>query len=239
MAIQNDRIENRILGALPRAEYNRLLPDLRRVALSEAQVLNEVGDVISAVYFPNDSVVSLLYGMRDHPGLVLDAVGREGMVGIPVALGCRVMLRDVIVQHAGTAMRMTAGALRKNMAPGSRLQRLLFRNVHSRLARVTQSLVCDRFHALEARLASWLLLTQDRVGSDHFGGTQACISDALRVRRERLNPAAGRLQSRNLVHYRRGHIQILDRKGLEAVACSCYALQKQGSDAYLGASQGD
>lgn len=237
MTTRSDRIENRILAALPRAEYNRILPDLRRVALSEAQVLNEVGDIISAVYFPNDSVVSLLHGTRDHPGLVLDAVGREGMVGIPLALGCRVTPLGAVVQHAGTAMKMMPRALRKSMAPGGRLQRLLFCNVHSRLAQATQSLACDRLHALEARLASWLLLMQDRVGSDQFAGTQACISDALRVRRERLNPAAGHLQRRNLIHYSRGHIHILDRKSLEAAACACYALRKQGCDAYLGAQQ--
>ncbi len=119
--------------------------------------------------------------------------------------------------------------------PGSRLQRLLLCNVHARLAQATQALACGHFHTLEARLASWLLLTQDRVGSDQFRGTQTCISNALRVRRERLNVAAGKLQERKITRYSRGCIQILDRDRLEAAACSCYALQKQRCDAYLGA----
>jgi CRP-like cAMP-binding protein len=125
-------------------EYNRLLSYLKRVALGEGQILNEADEVISAAYFPNDSVVSLLYGMQDHPTLVLKAVGREGMVGISLVLGYRLASHVTIVQHAGTAMTLTAGALRKNIAPGRRLRHLLFCNIHARLAPVTQYLACDR-----------------------------------------------------------------------------------------------
>jgi CRP-like cAMP-binding protein len=235
MADKDAHIENRILAALPRAEYNRLLPDLQRVSLGEAQVLNNDGDTISAVYFPNDSVISLFCGTPDHSRVVLDAVGREGMVGIPLALGHRMTSHGAIVQHAGSAMKMMAGPLRKNLAPGRRLQRLLFCNIHARLSQATQSLACDRFHTVEARLASWLLLTQGRVGSSQFRGTQTCISNALRVRRERLNVAAGSLQKRDLIQYSRGCIQILDRNRLEATACACYAIHNQRCVAYLGA----
>jgi hypothetical protein len=157
MADKNVRIDNRILAALPPAEYNHLLRDLQYVTLSEAQVLNEDGDTISAVYFPNDSVVSLFHGTKHHRRLMLDAIGREGMVGIPLALGQRMTSRGVIVQHAGTPMKMMADPLRKNIVPGRRLQRLLFCNVHAQLAQATQALACDRLHTIEARLACWLL----------------------------------------------------------------------------------
>jgi CRP-like cAMP-binding protein len=233
MANINAGIDNRILGALPRTEYNRLAPHLARVPLREGQVLGGTGDGVSAVYFPNDSVISLLYGMRDHPALVVDAVGREGVVGIAQALGYHPSSHGAVVQHAGTAMKMMAGTLRKNTIPGKRLQHLLKCDIHARLAQVTQSIACDRLHPLEERLASWLLLTQDRVGSNQFRGTQARISGALRVRRERLNVAAVKLQRHNLVEHSRGYIRIANRKRLEAAACSCYALQKQRCDAYL------
>jgi CRP-like cAMP-binding protein len=234
MTDKSARIQNRILAALPRAEYNRLLPQLQCMSLDEGQVLRAPDHIISAVYFPNNSVISLLAKMQDHPTLVVDSVGCEGMVGIPLALGYRRASHTAVVQQTGTAMKMMAGALSKNMIPGRGLQRLLFRNIHARLSQAEQTIACERFHAVEARLAFWLVLTQDRVGSDRFQGTQACISGAVRVRRERLNHAAGNLRGRKLIHYSRGYIQVLDRKGLEAAACSCYAIQKQRCDEYLG-----
>ncbi|MGH8502474.1 MAG: Crp/Fnr family transcriptional regulator [Gammaproteobacteria bacterium] len=233
MATKNLPIENRILASLPRREYRRLHPHLKRVALGEAQILYAAGETDPFVYFPNDSIVSMLYGLNDYPVLVLAAVGREGMVGIPLTLKRPAGLPSAVVQHAGSAMKIKAGTLRKNMTPGDPLRRLLFRYTHARLAQVTQSVACDRFHTVEARLASWLLVTQDRMRSDEFQRTQESMAGALRIRRERINTAAGSLQRRKLIDYSRGLVRILDRQGLEAAACPCYAIDKQSYDDFL------
>lgn len=233
MAITSVPTENRILATLPPKEYRRLLPHLRCVTLCEAQVLDEAGVTVPAVYFPNDSIVSMLYGITGYPALVLTVIGREGIVGMPLGLERPATLPRAVVQHAGSAMKITARTLKRNTAPGDPLRRLLSRYTHARLAQVTQSLACDRFHTVEARLASWLLLTQDRMRSDGFRRTQELIARTLRTRRERINSAAGRLQIRNLISYSRGLIVILDRKGLEAVACPCYAIDKQNYDNFL------
>jgi CRP-like cAMP-binding protein len=228
---------NRLLSALPQKEYERLLPDLEQVALSFAEVLYEPGAQIRHVYFPNDSVVSLLAEVADRSTLEVGVVGNEGVAGISVFMGVDASPHRAITQGAGTAMRMKASLLRKESGRTGSLHGLLHRYAHSLLAQVSRSAVCNRFHVVDARLARWLLMSGDRLGMDEFRLTQDFISNMLGVRREGVSKAASVLQKNELINYSRGHIKILDRAGLEAVSCECYGIIKDESDSYLGKSE--
>ena len=224
---------NRLLAALPNEEYQRLLPELEQVSLPFAEVLYEPGARIRHVYFPNDSVVSLLAEVADRSTLEVGFVGNEGLAGISVFMGVDASPHQAIVQGAGTAMRMKASVLRKESGGMGSLHRLLHLYAHSLLTQVSRSAACNRFHMVDARLARWLLMSGDRLGSDEFLLTQDFISNMLGVRREGVSKAAGVLQKNALINYSRGHIKILDRAGLEAVSCECYRVIKDESDSYL------
>ena len=226
-------IANRLLAALPKKEYQRLLPELEHVTLPFAEVLYESGAPLRHVYFPNDSIISLLTVTAERSTLEVGIVGNEGMAGISVFMGVGVSRTRALVQGAGTAMRMKASALRAEAHRMGALHRLLHRYTHSLLTQVAQTAACNRFHLLDARLAHWLLMTHDRVQSDDFRLTQEFMSSMLGVRREGVNKAAGALQHDELIRYSRGHITILDRAGLEAAACECYRLIRQEADSFL------
>jgi CRP-like cAMP-binding protein len=232
-AKQNAPPANRLLAALPRKEYRRLLPALEQVTLVFGNILYEPGDTIRHVHFPNDSIVSLLSTVTARSSLEVGIVGNEGMAGIPIFMGVTVSRNQALVQGAGTAMRMTAAALRKEAGQGGALNRLLHRYSHSLLTQISQSAACNRFHMVNARLSRWLLMTHDRMGTDEFRLTQEFMSNMLGVRREGVNKAAGTLQRDKLLSYSRGNIKILNRAGLEAVACECYQIIKNESDSYL------
>lgn len=221
---------NRLLAALPKKDYQRLLPELERVPLAFGDILYEPGDTIGHVYFPESGIISLLARVESQKVLEVGIVGNEGVAGLPVVLGVRVSLNRGLVQSAGTAMRMKAAALRKEFKQDGALQRLLHRYLHSLLTQISQSAVCNRFHMVDARLARWLLMTHDRVGSDEFRLTQELLSNMLGVRREAVSKAAGALQKSGFVNYSRGHITMLNRAGLEATACQCYQIIKDDSD---------
>jgi CRP-like cAMP-binding protein len=230
------RAANRLLAALPKKEYQRLLPELERVAMPFAEVLYEPGERIRHVYFPNESVVSLLTAVTAHSPLEVGLVGSEGLAGISVFMGVDASPHRAIVQGAGTAMRMKASALRKESDHVGSLHRLLHLYAHSLLTQVSRAAACNRFHEVGARLARWLLMTGDRLGDDEFRLTQDFISNMLGVRREGVNKSAGVLQQKGLITYSRGRIRILDRVGLGSVSCECYGLLKDEGDGYLGKS---
>ena len=213
---------NRLLAALPPREYQRLLPYLKPVALPFGDILYEPGELIRHVYFPNQGIVSLLSVAEKRSTLEVGVVGNEGMVGISIFLGAREALNRALVQGAGMAMRMTAQAFRTQIGDHGPLPNLLRRYTHTLLAQISQTAVCNRFHKVDARLARWLLMTQDRLGTDEFPLTQKFLSDMLGVRREGVTDAARSLQQAKLIHYVRGRIFVLKRSGLEAVACQCY-----------------
>ena len=223
-------VTNRLLAALPNKEYQRLLPELERVPLTFGDILYDPGDNIDHVYFPDSGIISLLSQVESQKLLEVGIVGNEGVAGLPVALGVRVSLNRGLVQSAGTAMRMKATVLQREFKRDGALQKLLHRYLHSLLTQISQSAVCNRFHLVEARLARWLLMTHDRVGSDDFRLTQEFLSNMLGVRREAVSKAAGAFQKRELVNYSRGHITILNREGLEAAACQCYRVIKDESN---------
>jgi len=218
---------------LPAKEYRRLLPELKRITLTFGEVLYDPGDRIRHVYFPNNSIVSLLSAVGDRSTLEVGMVGNEGMTGLPVFMGVDVSTTRALVQGSGSAMKMTSAAMRQEANRLGSLHRLLHRYSHSLLTQISQSSACNRFHTVDARLARWLLMTGDRLGEDQFRLTQDFMSNMLGVRREGVNKAAGALQFKKLIRYSRGNLVILNRTGLEAASCSCYAITKAESDAYL------
>ena len=224
---------NRLLAALPRKEYQSLLPDLETVGLTFGDILFDPGDRLRHVYFPDDSVISLLSAVEDRELLEVGMVGNEGMAGLPVFLGVDRSRSRGLVQGAGGAVRMKAALLREETGGGGSLHDLLLRYAHSLLTQVSQTAACNRFHLVSARLARWLLMTHDRVEGDEFRLTQEFISHMLGVRREQVTLAASALQRRKLISYSRGRIKILDRAGLEAVSCGCYATVKEEYDTFL------
>jgi CRP-like cAMP-binding protein len=227
-------VGNRLLATLPKKEYQRLLPELVQVPLTFGDILYEPGDIIGHVYFPDNGIISLLSKVESQKVLEVGIVGNEGVAGLPVVLGVPVSLNRGLVQSTGTAMRMKAAVLQREFREDGALQRLLHRYLHSLLTQISQSAVCNRFHMVDARLARWLLMTHDRVGSDEFELTQEFLSNMLGVRREAVSIAAGAFQKREFVNYSRGHITILDRAGLEATACQCYRIIKDESDDVFG-----
>ncbi|HYS58179.1 MAG TPA: Crp/Fnr family transcriptional regulator [Burkholderiales bacterium] len=215
-----------MLAALPRRQYQRLLTGLESVALTFGEVLYEPGERIRHVYFPSDSLVSLLTLVDDHLALEVGMVGREGMVGVPLALGRDVSPVRALVQGSGTAMRMKSARFSEEIRKSPQLQQGVNRYTGALMAQVTQTAACNRFHVVEARLARWLLMTRDRVQLDEFRLTHEFLGHMLGVRRVGVTMAARALQKRKLIRYSRGKIRILDRRGLERAACSCYELVK-------------
>lgn len=215
-------IANSLLAALPRSSYLRLLPGLVPVELAFGKVLYEPGKPIRDVYFPSESLVSLLTLVEGHLELEVGMVGREGMVGIPLALGIDKSPVRALVQGGGPALRMNAAAFRREFRRSPPLQRELHRYVHALMTQISQTAGCNRFHVVQSRLARWLLMTRDRVRSGEFRMTQEFLSNMLGVRRVGVTEAAIVLQRRELIEYSRGNIKILDHGGLEEAACACY-----------------
>ena len=224
---------NRLLATLSKKEYTRVLPKLTTVNLVLGEALYESGATIKYVYFPNDSIISLISEMSKTSWLEVGMVGNEGMAGLAVFMGVGSSSTRAIVQGSGTAMRMSSAAVRTEANRLGSLHHLLHRYSHSLLAQVAQSSVCNRFHLVDARLARWLLMTSDRLGADEFRLTQEFLSNMLGVRREGVSKAAGALQAAELIRYSRGMITVLDRRALEAKSCPCYAIIKAETDAYL------
>jgi len=219
-------VANSLLAALPRKEYQGLLTSLEPVTLTFGEILYEPGKPISNVYFPSDSLVSLLTLVKGHMALEIGMVGREGMLGIPIALGITDSPVRALVQGSGTALRMTSTRFRSEYATSEAMRKHVNRYVHARIVQITQTAACNRFHPIEARLARWLLMTRDRVGTNHFHHTQELLGNMLGVLRVAVTNAAGALQRRKLISYSRGEINILDSRGLEAAACDCYRIVK-------------
>lgn len=223
MKAANPEVANSLLAALPGRSYRRLRSALEPVALKFGDVLYEPGQKIRYVYFPGDSLVSLLTLVEGRMALEVGMVGREGMVGLPFALGADVSPVRALVQGAGAAVRMKSERFSREIRNSRQLQQEVHRYANALMAQVSQTAACNRFHVVVARLARWLLMTRDRVRSDEFRLTHEFLAHMLGVRRVGVTTAARRLQARKLIAYSRGKIRILDPRGLEAAACECYA----------------
>jgi CRP-like cAMP-binding protein len=225
--------QNHLLAALPAADCERLFPHLERVPLSLGSALYESGSHQEHVFFPVASIVSLLYVMQDGASAEIAVVGDEGVVGVALFMGGESTPSRAVVQSAGSAFRLKANLLKTEFERGGALQYLLLRYTQTLITQMAQTAVCNRHHAVEQQLCRWLLLSLDRLPSNELTMTQKLIANMLGVRREGVTEAAGKLQTAGLIEYSRGKIVVLDRPGLEARVCECYAVVKRESDRLL------
>jgi CRP-like cAMP-binding protein len=221
MTVSGQPVGNRVLAAISAKDYGGL-DQLEPVFLRFGQILYEAGGRIGHVYFPIDSLISLLTAVDKRRTLEVGMVGNEGMTGMPFILGMGVSGVRALVQGGGRALRMPAGPFRIEFDRNEPLRQALFRYTYALMAQISQTAACNRFHEAEARLARWLLMTRERVGSDEFPLTHEFLAHMLGLRREGVTEAASALKRRGLIDYRRGKIQILDTKRLKASSCSCY-----------------
>jgi CRP-like cAMP-binding protein len=213
---------NMMLASIPARSYQRLRTQLEPVALTFGQILYDPGEPIRHVYFPVNCLISLLTAVDKRRTLEVGMVGSEGMAGMPVVLGVAVSGVRALVQGQGKALRMSSTRFRIEFDRIPPLQHALFRYTYALMAQISQTAACNRFHAAGARLARWLLMTRDRVGTDSFPMTHEFLAHMLGMRREGVSEAASILKRRKLISYSRGKIQILDAKGVAAASCSCY-----------------
>jgi CRP-like cAMP-binding protein len=219
-------IQNQLLAALPAKDYKRLLPHLEPVRLPFMEVLYESGDAIEHVYFPNDGLLSLLVVMKDRTLREIGVIGREGMLGVAVALGMKATPNRALIQLPGSAMRMKADTLRDELKRGGALQDVLQHYAHSLFTQVSQSAACASAHTLNKRLSRWLVMTHDHAPGDEFEMKHEFLAMMLGATRSVVTRAAGLLQDEKIIRYTRGQMTILDRSRLEATACECYAVVK-------------
>ena len=221
MAQETATTENRLLSSLPSAEYELLSPSLKSVSLQLGEVLFQPGDKIEHVYFPDTCIVSLLTDLEDGSGLEVGLVGCEGIVGVSAFLGGS-ETKIATVQASGSALAMRVTHLQAGFRSGGPFQAQLLRYTHALMTQISQSVVCNVRHPVEGRMARWLLMYHDRLNVDEFEMTQEFMSHMLGVRRSSVTEVALKLQEQGLIRYHRGHITILDRKGLEQFTCECY-----------------
>ena len=230
----HDPHENRLIAALPRKDRLHFLGGCQHVMLGFADVLSEPNESMQHVYFPTDGYISLVSPIDSHGSLEISLVGNEGMHGVSIALGIGISSHRATVQGAGYAFRMRAIRFRSEIRHSRALQRALNRYIYARMIQFAQMVVCTRFHIVEARLARWLLMTQDRAFSDELHITQELLAHILGVRRVGITNAAGSLKRRKLIGYSRGTITVLDRSGLEDASCGCYLADKASYDRIMG-----
>jgi len=225
--------QNHLLAALPEADYARLLPNLELTPMPLGWAVYESGGHMSYLYFPTTSIVSLLYVMEDGASAEIAISGNEGLVGISLFMGGETTPSRAVVQSAGNGYRLKGSVAKREFATGGNLQHLALRFTQALITQMSQTAVCNRHHALDQQLCRWLLLSLDRLRSDELVMTQELIANMLGVRREGVTEAAGHLQADGLIHYRRGHIKVLDRARLEKRVCECYAVVKKEYDRLL------
>jgi CRP-like cAMP-binding protein len=224
---------NHLLASLPDAEWKRWAPLLERVEMPLGHVLYESGATLGYVYFPLTSIVSLLYVMENGASAEIAVVGNEGLVGVSLFMGGESTPSRAVVQSAGLGCRLKAQTMKLEFDRAGPVLHLLLRYTQALLTQMAQTAVCNRHHSLDQQLCRWLLLSLDRLQGDELVMTQELIANMLGVRREGVTEGALKLQKAGLIKYARGHITILDRKGLEQRTCECYAVVKREYDRLL------
>jgi CRP-like cAMP-binding protein len=225
--------QNHLLAALPDKDLALLLPHLEGVPLALGQMLYDPGTQMRHAYFPITSIVSLHYVTESGASAETAGVGNEGVVGISLFMGGDTTSSSAVVQTAGHAYRLDRHLLKQEFDRAGPLQRLLLRYTQALMTQMAQTAACNRHHSVEQQLCRWLLLTLDRLPQRELVMTQELVASMLGVRRESVTDAAGRLQSLGYISYRRGHISVLDRSGLESHACECYGVVKKEIDRLL------
>ena len=227
MSSKNDPNQNHLIAALLDDEFDRMSPHLELVPMKLGDVLYESGGKLQHVYFPTTSIISLHYLLENGGSSEIAGVGNEGVLGVSLFMGGNTTPSRAIVQTGGFGYRLPVSVLMEEFNRAGPAMRLLLRYTQALLTQMAQTAVCNRHHSVEQQLCRWLLLTLDRLPSNDLTMTQELIANMLGVRREGVTEAAGRLQGYGYISYRRGHITVLDRKGLEADVCECYAVVKK------------
>lgn len=225
--------ENHLLAALPNPERERIIPHLESIEMPLGEVLYEAGGQLRHFYFPTTSIVSLLYVMENGASAEIAVVGNEGLLGIFLFMGGDSTPSRAVVQSAGHGFRLKASILKAEFNNGGPVLHLLLRYTQALITQMSQTAVCNRHHSVDQQLCRWLLLSLDRLPSNELTMTQELIANMLGVRREGVTEAAGKLQNAGIIHYRRGHITVLDRASLEARVCECYRVVKAEVDRLL------
>jgi CRP-like cAMP-binding protein len=219
--------QNHLLAALPPEDFGRLIGHLELVALPLGQMLYEPGGQLQHAYFPTTAIVSLHYVMESGASAESAGVGNEGVVGVSLFMGGNTTPSSAVVQTAGHAYRLKSNLLKQEFDRADFMQGLLLRYAQALMTQMSQTAACTRHHSVEQQLCRWLLLTLDRLPNNELVMTQELVASMLGVRREGITEAAGRLRDDGLIQYRRGHIAVLDRFGLETAACECYAVVRK------------
>jgi CRP-like cAMP-binding protein len=229
----NQSLGNHLLSVLPEAEWERIGPHIVEVDMPLGQVVYESGDRLHHVYFPSTAIVSLLYVMENGASGEIAIVGNEGVVGVALFMGGETTPSRAVVQSAGKAYRLEARILKEEFHRAGPTQRLLLRYTQALITQMAQTAVCNRHHSIDQQLCRWLLLSIDRLPSNELKMTQELIANMLGVRRPGVTEAAMKLQDAGLIRYSYGHIEVLDRPGLEKRVCECYAVVKREFDRLL------
>jgi CRP-like cAMP-binding protein len=225
--------QNHILEALPPAERDRLFPHLTLITLPLGSVLYEAGDTQRYIYFPVDSIISLLYVLKDGASAEIAVVGNEGAIGVALFMGGETTTNRAIVQSAGSAYRLTRRRLKQEFERHGEMLHVLLRYTQALITQMAQTAVCNRHHSVDQQLCRWLLLSLDRLASNKLTMTQELIANMLGVRREGVTDAAGKLQKLGVIQYSRGKIIVLNRPRLESLCCECYDVVKRETDRLL------
>jgi CRP-like cAMP-binding protein len=227
---------NRLLAALSPGEYARLVPHLELVSLPLGEVLYEPGEQLEHAFFPTTAIAALQYVMESGASASVAGVGNEGLVGISLFMGGDTTPSSAVVQTAGHAYRLKRLVLRQEFDRGEGMQALFLRYTQALITQIVQTTVCNRHHTIDQQLCRWLLVTLDRAASNQLVITQELVASMLGVRREGITAAAGQLQREGIIHYRRGHISVLKRSGLERRVCECYEVVRGEFDRLLSES---
>jgi len=227
MSSMHDPNQNRLLAALLDAEYARLFPHFELVPMLQGDVLYESGDQLQHVYFPTTSIFSLHYLLENGGSSEIAGVGNEGVLGVSLFMGGHSTLSRTVVQTGGHGYRLKSHILMEEFNRSGTVMCLLLRYTQALITQIAQTAVCNRHHSVEQQLCRWLLLTVDRMPGNELTMTQELIANMLGVRREGVTEAAGKLQNSGFIRYRRGHITVLDRVGLEENVCECYEVVKK------------
>jgi CRP-like cAMP-binding protein len=227
VSMLNGAADNRLLAALPNSDRRRILASCEPIELALADELYQPWEPLRWIYFPTNSFISLIMPTGDSGGFEVGLVGNEGMLGIALMLGAEMSPQRAVVQGAGLALRMDAAPLRQELRRNKALRGEFDRYLHIRMGQLAQATICAHFHLLEARVARRLLMTQDRSHANTFRVTHEVLASKLGVRRVGVTEAASSLQQRRLIHYGRGDVTVLDRRGLMAAACKCYKADRE------------
>ncbi len=227
MSSTHDPNQNHLLAALLDADFERLAPHLELVPMLLGDILYESGGKLQHVYFPTTSILSLHYVLENGGSSEIAGVGNEGVLGISLFMGGDTTPSRAVVQTGGHGYRLKAQILMEEFNRAGPVLRLLLRYTQALITHMSQTAVCNRHHSVEQQLCRWLLLTLDRLPSNDLTMTQELIANMLGVRREGVTEAAGKLQGYGFISYRRGHITVLDRAGLEHKTCECYGVVKK------------